>query len=192
MVKARLDTREWQSLGTELLRRAQRFPDIKRNYLQEVGRFGKSLIINVYENDVPSDIFYQHPTKDQGGYGETIVVNVRVGPKRSFAEITVMAPYADAIEEGRDPGNVPYEVIEEWAGRKLGQDDPQVIRAIVRAITLSGTLPRRLMFTALSPSTIYGKQWDQFAEEQAAVMLDELFPRDSGGRRRGRTSLGSR
>jgi hypothetical protein len=184
LVRARLDTREWQEFATDLQKRSSRFPDVKRQFLLDVANFGKALVINVYENDVPSDIFYRFPTRDTGEYGQTVMANVRVGPKRSFAEIAVMSPYAAAVEDGRGPGGVPYEIIEEWANRKLGVVEPSEIRAIVGAIRTAGTLPRRLVFTALSPTTEYGRRWDQFAEARAVEMLDELFPSNASGARR--------
>ena len=57
--------------------------------------------------------------------------------QRKFLEkqITYSAPYADSIEFGRSPGQMPpVDALMKWVSRKLGVSDPKEARSVAWAV----------------------------------------------------------
>ena len=68
------------------------------------------------------------------------------------ASFSFTAPYADDIEYGTDPHNVPFQPIFEWCKRKLKMDDKEAERFanyVIRKIAIDGTEPNPFVRNAI-------------------------------------------
>jgi hypothetical protein len=176
VVKMRLDVRAWDQLGKRFKNAATRYPRLKREFLENISEDAVRRILFMYGAVPPT--WYRLPVEYHGAYAMGLRKTINVGPKRSFATVSV-SPETVVAERGRGPGTQPpFEDIAQWAAEKLGIDTEskagrRQVFAIMRNIGDNGTRGGWMLTRALSPTTASGRLFDQFISKEAERLLSD-------------------
>ena len=182
-ISVTLDVGTWRRLipiFQEVLDKFEYGSPERREFLTEIGLLGEEQLRYVYENEPGYD--QEFPTMATGLFGSSIIYNIISGPGDSQVRVSIVSrgvPYAEYLEEGGPPQEVPASVILAWMQNKGFTEGekplPQVARSIAARIREVGTEPRYLFADAFSEVSPHTREFYDEVGRVAEEYLADLF-----------------
>lgn len=147
-IRVSLDIRGWKELGVKTRQLAIDLPEERRAMLQGMRETIEGAIRDQYTG-YPAGSGRPLPPAFNGNWGQGL--RVWVQPQMGAVSVRNMAIHGGFVETGRPPGPVPQAVITEWAQRKLGIEDPKIIRRIWKGIMRRGYRGMHVIARGTSP-----------------------------------------
>ena len=172
-VNVKIDMSEWSVAADDLMLAANKFPDLRLEFMREATDFALGQVQAAYEYDVGPEATL--PTAWHGNYIQG--VRKYIGPGGSWGTVSARSSYAEDVELGHGPRALdPAEAqdIKNWAMERFGLG-PKAAAGMVRSIGRVGRKARHLMQSVFSLGTPRSQLLQAYIDERARFWYSRLL-----------------
>lgn len=173
LLKVRIEGDIFLAIADDMRQFVDGTPGFKQRFLNAAGQEARNIFQMIYEGEPGPG--HHLPTKWTGAYGNSF--RFYATPQGTLT-LSIVSPYADAIEEGRQPGEPMSRSemirVAMWVQSKIGTRNQAVVSRMILHIEENGTPGQHILARTVDLNG-WGRQWILWVEDSLDRALAQYF-----------------